>query len=64
MAESVLLEAADRRYRLIEALAGRLRDKRQAGKMPLDRNPITGRNLASRPTGHVTDSNIGRLKLV
>src|ERR1700674_2989194 len=83
---AILLKAADRRYRLIEALAGCLRDKRQAGKvdhslgdfwaqrvfsipcaypdatdsaplpadpihkMLLDRDPITGRDLASQPT--------------
>src|SRR6202163_1104914 len=83
---AILLKAADRRYGLIEALAGCLRDKRQAGKvdhslrellaqrvfsiacgypdandsarlsadpihkMLLDRDPITGRDLASQPT--------------
>ncbi len=82
---AVLLKAADRRYRLIQALAGCLRDKRQAGKvdhslrerlaqrvfsiacgypdangsarlsadpiheMSLDRDPVTGRALASQP---------------
>ena len=30
---AILLKAADRRYGLIEALAGCLRDKRQAGKV-------------------------------
>src|SRR6202049_87272 len=83
---AILLKAADRRYGLIESLAGCLRDKRQAGKvdhsrrellsqrvfsiacgypdandsarlspdpihkMLLDRDPITGRDLASQPT--------------
>jgi hypothetical protein len=83
---AILLKAADRRYGLIEALAGCLRDNRQAGKvdhslrellaqrvfsiacgypdandsarlsadpihkMLLDRDPITGRDLASQPT--------------
>ena len=30
---AILLKAADRRYRLIDALAGCLRDQRQAGKI-------------------------------
>lgn len=83
---ALLLKAADRRYGLIQALVGCLRDKRQAGKvdhslrellsqrvfsiacgypdandsarlsadpihkMLLDRDPITGRELASQPT--------------
>ena len=83
---AILLKAADRRYGLIEALAGCLCDKRQAGKvehslrellsqrvfsiacgypdandsarlsadpihkMLLDRDPVTGRDLASQPT--------------
>jgi Transposase DDE domain group 1 len=83
---AILLKAADRHYGLIRALAGCLRDKRQAGKvdhslrellaqrvfsiacgypdvndsarlsadpihkMLLDRDPITGRELASQPT--------------
>jgi hypothetical protein len=83
---AVLLKAADRRHGLIQALAGCLRDRRQAGKvdhclrallsqrvfsiacgypdandsarlsadpihkMLLDRDPITGRDLASQPT--------------
>src|SRR5665811_2578078 len=83
---AILLKAADRRYGLIQALVGCLRDKRQAGKvdhclrellsqrvfsiacgypdandsarlsadpihkMLLDRDPITGRELASQPT--------------
>ena len=83
---AILLKAADRRYGLIESLAGCLRDKRQAGKvdhslrellaqrvfsiacgypdtndsarlsadpvhkMLLDRDPVTGRDLASQPT--------------
>ena len=83
---AILLKAADRRYGLIQALAGCLRDKRQAGKvdhslrellaqrvfsiacgypdandsarlsadpihkMLLDRDPVTGRDLASQPT--------------
>ena len=83
---AILLKAADRRYGLIEALAGCLRDERQAGKvdhslrellaqrvfsiacgypdasdsarlsadpihkMLLDRDPVTGRDLASQST--------------
>jgi DDE family transposase len=83
---AILLKAADRRYGLIQALAGCLRDQRQAGKvnhslrellaqrvfsiacgypdandsarlssdpihkMLLDRDPVTGRDLASQPT--------------
>jgi hypothetical protein len=83
---AILLKAANRRYRLIEVLAGCLRDKRQAGKvdhslrelsaqrvfsiacgypdandsarlsadpihkMLLDRDPVTGRDLASQLT--------------
>ena len=83
---AILLKAADRRYGLIQTLAGCLRDKRQAGKvdhslrellaqrvfsiacgypdandsarlsadpihkMLLDRDPVTGRDLASQPT--------------
>jgi hypothetical protein len=83
---AILLKAADRRYGLIQALVGCLRDERQAGKvdhslrellsqrvfsiacgypdandsarlsadpihkMLLDRDPITGRELASQPT--------------
>ena len=83
---AILLKAADRRYGLIQALVGCLRDKRQAGKvdhslrellsqrvfsiacgypdandsarlsadpihkMLLNRDPITGRELASQPT--------------
>ncbi len=68
---AILLKAADRRYRLIEALAGCLRDAQRvfsiacgypdandsarlsAGpihKMLLDRDPVTGRDLASQPT--------------
>jgi hypothetical protein len=83
---AILLKAADRRYGLIQALEGCLRDKRQSGKvdhslrellaqrvfsiacgypdandsahlgsdpihkMLLDRDPVTGRNLASQPT--------------
>src|ERR1039457_5126717 len=83
---ALLLKAANRRYGLIEALAGCLRDKSQAGKvdhslrellaqcvfsiacayldandsarlsadpihkMLLDRDPVTGRGLASQPT--------------
>ena len=81
---AMLLKAADRRYRLIDGLAGCLRDARQAGKvdhsvrellaqrvfsiacgypdandsarlaadpihkMLLDRDPVTGRDLASQ----------------
>ena len=83
---AILLKAADRRYGLIQALVGCLRDERQASKvdhslrellsqrvfsiasgypdandsarlsadpihkMLLDRDPITGRELASQPT--------------
>jgi len=83
---AILLKAADRRYRLIDALTGCLRDKRQACKVDhslrellaqrvfsiacgypdandsarlsadpihkvlLDRDPVTGRDLASQPT--------------
>ncbi len=83
---AMLLKAADRRYRLIDGLAGCLRDARQAGKvdhsvrellaqrvfsiacgypdandsarlaadpihkMLLDRDPVTGRDLASQAT--------------
>ena len=83
---AILLKAAERRYRLMDRLAGCLNDKRQAGKvdhslkellgqrvfsiacgypdandsarlggdpihkMLLDRDPVTGLDLASQPT--------------
>jgi hypothetical protein len=45
---TTLLKVAARPYGLIQALAGCLRD--HLHKMLLDRDPVTGRDLASQPT--------------
>jgi hypothetical protein len=96
---AILLKAADRRYGLIDSLAGCLRDQRQAGKvdhalkellaqrvfsiacgypdandsarlgadpihkMLLDRDPVTGLDLASQPTLSRFENSVDRKQL-
>jgi hypothetical protein len=58
---AVLLKAADRRYGLIEALAGCLRDKRQAGKVDHSLRELLAQRVFSIACGYPDANDSARL---
>src|SRR6202790_2938959 len=58
---AILLKAADRRYGLIEALAGCLRDKRQAGKVDHSLRELLAQRVFSIACGYPDANDSARL---
>ncbi len=58
---AVLLKAADRRYRLIEALAGGLRDERQVGKVDHSLRELLAQRVFSIACGYPDANDSARL---